>query len=156
MPKMIALFRGELRGICRSVVVRREEESASAGSRIDHGVIDRRQHAVDHRLNEWTGREVLPGAGFDVGAGRRPVFLVDEVDDEPFQFGRILDAVLGLSEDRAQGSRLGRKISEDMSVGDLEIVAIGVQESLPGAFRRNDCLGVERAVFPFVCDLQEQ
>jgi hypothetical protein len=45
-------------------------------------------------------QELLVGVALDVGADA-PVLLVDEVDDQPLELGRVLDPVLGLAEDRA-------------------------------------------------------
>ena len=134
--------------------------------------VDRWQCAVDHRLDERSGREILPGTGLDVfgvfgeyfligvaldvGAGCRPVFLVDEIDDVLLELCRVLNAVLRRPEYRAQGSWLDRKRFEDVPVRNLEIVTVGVQEPLPRALGRNDRFGIKRAVFPFVRHFEEQ
>ena len=78
---------------------------------------------VDDRVDQRARREVLAGAGLDVlgalaqqllvgvaldvDAGRRPVLLVDQVDDEPLELGRILDPVLRLAEDRRRACPAG-------------------------------------------------
>jgi hypothetical protein len=116
-----ALGRGHRLGALLGVLVGDEEEAAGAAGRVDDGVVDRRLDDVDDRLDECARSEVLAGAGalvrgalaqqflvgiaLDVGAGLRPVLLVDEVDDEALELGRVLDAVLGLAEDRADDPR---------------------------------------------------
>jgi hypothetical protein len=78
--------------------------------------------AVHHRLDQRARREVLAGARLDVlrvalqqalvgvalhvGAHRRPVFGVDQVDDHASQLHRVLELVLRLAEDQRQRARL--------------------------------------------------
>lgn len=104
------------------MVVRHEKESAGATRRVDHGVGDSGLDDVDDRLDQSPRGEVLTSPGplvrrtlgqqllvrvaLDVGAGLRSVLLVDQVDDEPAQLRRVLDAVLGLAEDGADDTVL--------------------------------------------------
>jgi hypothetical protein len=99
------------------ILVGHQEEAGGAAGRVDDCVVDCRLDDVDDRLDECARCEVLAGAGslvrgalaeqflvgvaLDVGPGLRPVLLVDEVDDEPLELGRVLNAVLCLAEDRA-------------------------------------------------------
>jgi hypothetical protein len=41
-------------------------------------------------------------------------------------------------------------------VGDLKIIAVGVEQALPGTARRHDPLRLERAILPLVRHLEEQ
>src|SRR3712207_9106317 len=102
-------------------------------------------------MNERARREVLAGAGLDVlgalreqrlvgvaldvGAGRRPVLLVDEVDDEALELGGVLDPVLRLAEDDAEDAGLPGEVLEDVPVGQLQIVARSEDRSVGKACR---------------------
>jgi hypothetical protein len=69
------------------------------------------------------GEQLLVRVALDVDAGRRPVLLADEVDDEPLQLGRVLDLVLRLAEHDTEDARLLAEPLEDVAVGDLQLVA---------------------------------
>lgn len=155
VPQVLALSGRETGRVPGDVGVGGEEEPPGAGGRVDDGVRDGRVDAVDHRVDERPRREVLPGAGLhvlraarqqllvgvalDVGAGGRPVLLVDEVDDEPLELRRVLDAVLGLAEDRPEDAALLGQAVEDARVLGLEVVAVGVDEVLPREAGRGGC-----------------
>lgn len=48
------------------------------------------------------GQQFLVRVALDVGAGSRPVLLVDQIDDQPLELGRVLDAVLRLGPSTAE------------------------------------------------------
>ena len=78
-------------------------------------------HHIDHRRDQRARREVLSRAAFHVlgvlfqqafvsvalhiGGQRGPLFLVDQIDDQPPQLGRVLNLVLRLAEDDAEHAR---------------------------------------------------
>ena len=126
VAQVLALGRRQARGVAGGVLVGGEQEAAGAAGRVDDGV-SRRWAATTSTIawmsargvKYWPapepcvggalGEQLLVGVALDVGAGGRPVLLVDEVDDEPLELGRVLDPVLGLPEDRAERARLLRK-----------------------------------------------
>jgi len=85
---------------------------------------------------------------FDVGVENGPGFFVDEVGDEAFEFGGVLDFVLGLAEDgpehagflyvvRARTGRATRpvrfaEVFEGAAVMDFEGNAVELDEGGPG------------------------
>ncbi len=154
------------------ILIGHQEEAGGAAGRVDDCVVDCRLDDVDDRLDECARCEVLAGAGslvrgalaeqflvgiaLDVGPGLRPVLLVDEVDDEPLELGRVLNAVLCLAENRADHPRLAREPVEDPRVLQLELVALGVEQLLPGVLFRHDLLRLQFPRGPLVCHLEEQ
>ena len=102
--------------------MRREQEAARAAGRIADRLPRLGAHHVHHRGDERARREVLARAAFHVlgvllqqalvgvalhvGGKRGPLLLVDQVDDQPAQLGRVLDLVLRLAEDDAEHARL--------------------------------------------------
>ena len=103
-------------GVALDVIVRGQQKAAGAAGRVDHHLARARPNAIDDCLNDRARREVLPGAALyvlgvlleqsfvgvalHVGRHGRPVFLADQLDDEPAQLRRILDAVLRPFEDQ--------------------------------------------------------
>ena len=73
---------------------------------------------IDHRCNQRTRSKVLLGSAFDVfgvllqqalvgialhvSGQTRPLFFVDQINDQSPKFGRILNLVLSLPKDRSQ------------------------------------------------------
>jgi hypothetical protein len=149
-----------------------EQEATGTACRVGHGVGGRRPDAVDHRLDQGARGEVLAGAALDVlgalgqqflvrvtldvDAGRRPVLLADQVDDEPLELGRVLHLVLRLAEDDAEDALLPAQPREDLAVEDLELVTVGVQQPLPRALRRHDAFRLDRPGLTLVRHLEEQ
>jgi hypothetical protein len=86
----------------------------------------------------------------------RPVLLADQVDDGPLELGGVLDAVLRLAEDHAESALLTGEFLEHVLVGELQLVAVGVEEALPGARLRDDVLRLDRARGSLVRHLEEQ
>ena len=134
----------------------------------------RRLDAVDHGGDQSPGGEVLPRAGLDVlgalgeqllvgvaldvGARGGPVLLVDQVDDQPLELGRVLDLVLRLAEDHAQRARPAGRAppgcagSASSRSSPSASSSCCQRVSSPGTI----CLRVERPVRPLVRHLQEQ
>lgn len=71
------------------------------------------------------------------------MLLVDQFDDEPLELRRILDSVLRLAENRAEGAVLLGETDEDVVVRDLQVGAVGVEEVLPRVFLGDDSLWLE-------------
>ena len=106
-----------------------------------------RRHDVHHRGDERARREVLAGAALDVlgvllqqalvgvalhvGVEARPLLLVDQVDDEPPQLGRVLNLVLRLAEDDAEHAGPLAELLERVAVVDFEIVAVELEQARP-------------------------
>ncbi len=76
-------------------------------------------------------KQSLIGVAFDICVHTRPGFLVDEVDDEPAQLRRVLDAVLRLAEDEAQQARLGAQALKQLHVEAFELRARLIAQRRP-------------------------
>jgi hypothetical protein len=110
-------------------------------------------HDVDERADERARGEVLAGAGFhvfgvlleeafvdvafDVGIEDGPGFFVDEVGDEAFEFGGVLDFVLGFAEDGPEHAGFFGEVLEGAAVVDFERDAVEFDEGGPGVFFRD-------------------
>ena len=109
-----------------------------AGSQIVFAGLGRDR--IDDRLDQRARREVLAGAALGVlrvllqqalvgvalhvGVDRQPVLLVDQVDDQPPQLGRVLDLVLRLAEDQAEHALLLAQFLERVAVVVEQLVAV--------------------------------
>jgi hypothetical protein len=131
----MALLVGIEQVIMRDVVVRRKKEPTSATSRIADRHPRLGTHHFDHGFDQRTGCEVLTRSrlhvlgvllkqafvsiAFHVGVQRHPVLAVDQVRDEPFELGRVLDAVLALPENDTDHAGPATEFGEDVPVMDF-------------------------------------
>jgi hypothetical protein len=83
------------------------------------------------------GEQALVGVAFDIGIQAGPLLAVDQVGDQPAQFRRVLDLVLGFAEDDAQHPLLTTERLERVAVLDLQLVAIALEQLRPGVVSRN-------------------
>src|SRR5581483_8253552 len=116
------------------VVVRGEEKAAGAAGRVAHALARPRRDAVDHRGDQRTRREVLAsaalgvlrvllqqalvGVALHIGAHRRPVLGVDQVDDHAPQLSGVLELVLRPTEDQPERALLVAEPFERMAGSD--------------------------------------
>ena len=137
----------------RQIVVSRQQEAAGAAGRVADGHLRLRTHHVHDRGDQRPRGEVLSGAALDVlgvlleqpfvgvalhvGGERRPLLPIDQIDDQPPQFGRILDLVLGLAEDHAQHALLPAERLQHVTIVDFQIVAV-LQQAGPVESCGND------------------
>ena len=105
-----------------NILVRRQKESARAARRIANRFIRFWRDDINDSRNQRTWCEVLSGAGFHilrillqqsficialhVRAHHRPIFLVDQIDDQPPQLRRVLELVLRFVEDETKQALL--------------------------------------------------
>ena len=127
------------------VAGRGEEKTTGAGGGVNDGGSRLRAHDFDDGVDQDARREILAGAGLgvlgilfeqtfvdvalDVGAERAPRFLIDEIDDEAAQVGRVLDLVLGFPEDDIEDTRLFAEIFEGVAVMSFEREAVQFDEA---------------------------
>ena len=94
-----------------------QQEPARAAGRIANRLAGLRIDHFDNGIDQGARREILPGAGFDLGGialqeafidcafdvdfEAEPGFVVNQLD-EALQARRVLDRILGLEEDRAE------------------------------------------------------
>ena len=149
-PLLVGVHLGD---VVIDVLVRGEQEPAGAARRVGDRLAGVRPQARDHRPDQRPRREVLAGAGLgvlgallqqplvgvalEVGVDRRPGLLVDQVDDQPAQLGRVLDPVLRLAEDRPSVPVCLPEL-EDVAVVRLQLVAASVEQRLPVQPVRDD------------------
>ena len=69
---------------------------------------------------------MLVGVALYIDLRSGPVLLVDQIDDEPLELRRVLDAVLRLTEDHSERPRLTAELLEDVPVRRLQVIAICV------------------------------
>ena len=133
-----------MRIVLHHIVVRREQKAAGAAGRIAYGFPGLRGHDIHDGLDQRARGEVLAGAGLGVlgvlfqqafvgialhvGAHRHPGFLVDEIDDQAPQLGRVLELVLRLVEDQPEQALLVAQRLKRVAVVIEQLVAILVQQ----------------------------
>jgi hypothetical protein len=139
--EMPLLVRIEVGVVARDVLVRGEQEAAGAARRIADRHARLRAHHLDDRLDQRARREVLArprlhvfrvlleqplvGIALYVRVERHPALPVDQVDDQPAQLRRILNAVLRLAEHDAEHARTAAELGQEVAVVHLELVAGG-------------------------------
>ena len=135
------------------VVVGGEQEAAGAAGRVADRLAGLGSDGVDDRLDQRPRGEILPGAALGVlgvflqqplvgvplhvGAHHRPVFLVDQIDDQAAQLGRVLELVLRLVEDQPEQSLLAAEIFQGVAVVVEELVAVLLHQRRPAVFGRD-------------------
>jgi hypothetical protein len=124
-----------------------EKEAAGAASGIADRLPGPGRHDLDDGGDERAGGEVLAGAALHVsgvffeqalvgvalhiGVEHRPRFLVNEVDDEAAELGRVLDLVLRLAEDGAEHPGLLSQRFENVTVVRLQLIDILGEKTRP-------------------------
>lgn len=83
--------------------------------------------------------QALVGVALDVAGHGRPVFLVDEIDDELAQLGRVLDLVLGLAKNEPEHAGLVTQLAQGGPVVLFELEALHARgdERGPAVFPGN-------------------
>jgi len=110
------LLLGHIGVIGNDVFMGGQQKAASTAGRVADGLAWFGANHIDHGLDQRARGEVLPGPGFgilsvlfqqalvgialDIGFHHRPVFLADQIDQQPAQLGRILKLVLRFVEDQ--------------------------------------------------------
>jgi len=120
----------------------RQEKTPGAAGGVADGLVGTRLNDLHDPLDQGARREVLPGPrlcvlgvllqepfvgiALHVGAQRRPVFLVDQVDDQTTQLGGVLDFILGLVEDQPKQALFVAQGFKGMAVVIEEVVAVSL------------------------------
>jgi len=144
----VALFGGQVRAVMlNDVFMGGQQEASCTTGRISDRIVRTGLDAVDHRRNQRTrcevlsctcldvfgslGQQFLVGIALDVSSLARPVLLVDQIDDEPLQFGWVLNPVLCLAEDDTQGARLTSEIIQRIAIRILKTLGLSIHQRLP-------------------------
>ena len=143
--QFLLLRRGHVGVVLHHIVVRRQQKAAGAAGRVGDGLAGPGRHDIDDGLDQRTRREVLARAGLGVlrvllqqalvgvalhiGAHRHPGFLVDQVHDQPPQFGRVLEFVLRLAEDQPEQTLLLAQLLQGVAVVVEKVVAVPPQQA---------------------------
>ena len=152
--------------------MRREQKAAGAAGRVAHRLAGLRGHHIHNGLDQRARSEVLAGAGLGVlgvlfqqafvgialhvGTHRHPLFLVDEINHQPPQLGRVLEFVLRLVEDQPKQALLVAQRFKGVAVVIEQLVAIFLDEARPIIFFRHRALLVVRRLGALVGHLEEQ
>ena len=166
------LIPGHVRIMLDHVLIRREKEAAGAARRIADRLSRLRRNDIDHPRNQRTWREVLPGSrlhvlrvllqqplvgiALHVRAHHRPVFLVDQIDDQPPQLRRVLKLVLGLIEDQTEQALLVAELLQDVTVMIEQFIAVFLDQRRPTVLRRNRAWFVIRRLRPLIRHFEKQ
>jgi hypothetical protein len=76
-------------------------------------------------------QQAFVGVAFDVRAHGRPVLAVDQVHHQAAQLGRVLELVLRLAEDQADGALLGAEALQRVAVVVEQLVTVFGQQRRP-------------------------
>jgi hypothetical protein len=125
--QVLFLLAREVGVVLGHMVVRGKQKAAGAAGRVANRLARLGRDAVHHGLDQRARREVLAGAALGVlrvllqqalvgvalhvGAHGRPVLAIDQVHHQAAQLGRVLELVLRLAEDQADGALLGAQRS---------------------------------------------
>ena len=146
VSEKLFLYPVELIASGGQIVVGCQKETAGAARRIADGLHRFRSHHFHNGLDQRARGEVLTRAAFGVlgvflqqalvdvslhiGIQAAPRLIVDELNDS-FEFGGVLNLVLGFSEDDAQRAALPAQFVKDVAVVGFEGVAVFVNQALP-------------------------
>ncbi len=94
------------------IVMRSQKEATSTTGRVTDSFTWGRVYHINHGADQWAGCKILTSScfcilsvffqktfisiAFDICAHYRPVFIVNQINNKPPQFGRVLKFVLGL------------------------------------------------------------
>ena len=153
-------------------VVGGQQKAAGAAGRVADRLPRLGGDDVDDRLDQRPRGEVLAGAALGVlgvllqqplvgvplhiGAHHRPVFLVDEIDDQAAQLGRVLELVLRLVEDQPEQALLVAEIFQGMAVVVEKLVAVLLHQRRPGVGGRDGARLVIGRLGALVGHLEEE
>ena len=129
------------------IIVGGQQESARAARRIADRHLGLRTHHVDNRRNQGPGRKVLSRAAFHVlgvlleqpfvsvalhvRRQRRPLFLVDEIDNQPPELRRVLNLILRLAKDDAEHALFFAERLQQMAIMNFQLVAVLGEQTGP-------------------------
>ena len=71
------------------------------------------------------------GIAFHVGRETGPLLFIYQINDQAAELGRILDFVLGFTENRAEHARPFAQFFEGMTVMNFKFVAIQLDQQFP-------------------------
>ena len=154
------------------VVVDRQEKSAGAAGRIADRHLRLGPHHIDHRRDQRTRRKILSrpafhvrrvllqqpfiGVALHVGGQRSPLFLVDQIDDQPPELRRVLNLVLRLAEDDAEHALLFAERLQQMAIMNFQLVAVLGEQAGPVEAFGNGRTFVERRLALFIGHLEKE
>ena len=163
---LLLSVQGEVLG---DVVMRGEEEASRAASWIADRLPWLGSHHIDHGGDQGTRGEVLSGTALHIGGillkeafvgisldidlEARPLLLVDQINDQAAELGRILDLVLSLAENDSEHPRTLAEFLQRMPVVCLQIIAIESDEGFPVKSRRDGGGLVEGRLRLLICHL---
>src|SRR5712692_10150178 len=166
------LFTVEIGIMRRKIVMRREEKATRPTRRITDRLAWLGSHDVNKRVNQGSRGEVLPctclgilgillqqsfvGIAFDVSIQDHPLFAVNEVRNQPTEFCRVLNFVLGFPKDDPQHALLFAQFLEHMTVMGLQPATIFSDETLPVKRCGNDRWLTPWWLGSFVCHLEKE
>jgi hypothetical protein len=101
-------------------------------------------------------QQALVGIALHVGVHRHPGFLVDEVDQQPPQLGRILELVLRFVEDQPEQAFLIAQRLQGVAVVIEQLVAVFLEQAGPGVLRGHRAGLLVRRPGALVGHLQKQ
>ena len=154
------------------VIMSVQEKAPRAASGVAERVCRCRSGAIHDRLDEFSGREILPrplrtfgGAlreqplvdvALHIRLHRHPLFGLDEIHDQAAERDRVLDLRLRLLEDLAEHSRLRAEMFEDVAILGLQGIAFLAEQARPVIAGRDDRLPVVGRLRLLVRHLEEE
>ena len=133
--------------VLHDIIMGQKKKAACAAGRVADGIPGFRRHHVHHGPDQRAWGEILAGAGLcilgiffqqplvgiplDVGAHHGPVFLVDQVRDNPSQFGRVLKFILGFVENQPQQAFFISQGLQQMTIVVEQFIPVFVEQAAP-------------------------
>ena len=154
------------------VIMSGQEKAPRAASGVAERVCRCRSGAIHDRLDEFSGREILPrtlrafgGAlgeqplvdvALHVRLHRHPLLGLDQIHDQAAQRDGVLDLRLRLLEDLPEHPRLRAEVLEDVAILGLQGIAFLAQQARPVIASRDDRLSVVGRLGLLIRHLEEE
>jgi len=154
------------------VVMSGQEKAARAASGVAERVCRCRSGAIHDRLDEFSGREILPrtlrafrsalreqtlvDVALHVRLHRHPLLGLDQIHDQATERDRVLDFGLRLLEDLAEHPRLRAEFFEDVAILGLQGIAFLAEQARPVIASRDDRLPVVGRLRLLIRHLEEE
>ncbi len=168
----VLLLLGHIRIARYDMVMGGQQKATGAAGRIADFLARFRSDDIDHGPDQRASGKILTGPGLgilgilfqqalvgialDIGTHHRPVFLANQIDQQPPQFGRVLKLILGFIEDQAEQALFLTQLIQEMAVMIKQLIAILLDQAGPVVPSRYRARLVIRGLGPLIRHFEKQ